>query len=129
MFVKDCRNNSDDVIVDPDVLDDARNIFKLYTQEELLTFIGNNGLRNVKWLHRIKWRNNPDPDKDNNPQFVYDYRCPTNGTPYYIAIIFFRTFYGSTINKWGLKSFHLDDYANTPMREQLSRLFPSLPEE
>ncbi|MDP3444753.1 MAG: hypothetical protein Q8T08_17995 [Ignavibacteria bacterium] len=115
-----CRKNPADVLVEPKAVKDAREIYQLYTEKELLKFIGNDGLKNVRHLNITEWRNNPD--KKNNPLDVYDYHCKTNGIPYYIAIIFIPTFFGKTINKWKLKSFHLPDDANLPMFDQLAKL-------
>lgn len=128
-FKKDCKSNQGNVIVSPQAAKDARIIFELHTEKELLNFIGNNGLDNVTHFNIAEWRKNPDPDKANNPQYVYDYNCKTNGIPYYIAIIFLRVFFGKTVEKWQIKSFHLNDNANLTMRGQLEKLFNSLPEK
>ena len=121
-FKKDCRENPDDVTVTPKAAKDARDIFKLHTVEDLLDFIGNDGLDNVTHFNTTVWRKNPDPDKVNNPQYVHDYTCRTNGKPYYIAIIYLHIFFGNTADNWKIKSFHLDENAFLPMQGQLAKL-------
>ena len=78
-FKEDCKEKSDDVTVTPKAAKDARDIFKLHTVEDLLDFIGNDGLDNVTHFNTTKWRNNLYPDKENNPQYVHYYTCRTNG--------------------------------------------------
>ena len=100
-FVTACKNNPETVTPKHDAGRDARDIYKLDTDEALLKFIGNGGLRDPQHYEEIKWRYKPKRIK--GPRFVNDYSCSIqNGPQCYIAII-------KNGDNWIIKSFKEDD--------------------
>jgi|MTBAKMStandDraft_1061839.scaffolds.fasta_scaffold01341_8 hypothetical protein len=126
-FKISCRDKPNDVLVEVQAEKDARRIYKLNTKKELLEFIGNDGIEDLKFFNKTDWRNNPDREK--NPLDVYSYTCKTLFIPCYIAIIFIPSLFGKTINKWKLKSFHMPEDSQPTLANQLKALGLSHSEE
>ncbi|MDR0364992.1 MAG: hypothetical protein LBH92_08270 [Bacteroidales bacterium] len=96
-FVTCCDKNPEEVYMIGNALRDARNIFHLHTEPDVLKFIANNGLENVSFINSSLWRKNPDPVVE---IFIDAYEFMTGGILGYIA--FFKNIKG----KWVIKSFH-----------------------
>jgi hypothetical protein len=108
-FIDACKRHPEKVQVQYDAARNARDHYKLETEDDLVKFIGNYGLVNTVPGIKEIWRLNPDPDKENNPQYVDDYLCLVNRSGCYIAIININYWYGKVIDKWILKSFKPPD--------------------
>ena len=78
----------------------ARNQFGLNTKTELLTFIGNQGLQNLKYLNTEPWRLKPERIKGD--VFIDAYNFYSNQKIGYIA------FMKGANCKYAIKSFHWD---------------------
>ncbi len=118
-FVAGCKSHPEKVQVKYDALCNARDTYKLYTEEDLLKFIGNYGLVNPVHGIEVEWGLNPDPDKKNNPLYVNDYLCLVNRAGCYIAIIYINYWFGQDNDRWILKSFKLPD------PDKMDRFLPS----
>jgi len=118
-FIAACRDTPEKVQIKYDAACGARDNYKLYTEEDLLKFIGNYGLVNSVHGIEIEWALNPDPDKENTPQYVNDYLCLVNRKGCYIAIIDINYWFGQDNDKWILKSF------KPPEPDKMGRFRPS----
>ena len=63
-FIQCCRNNRKRVFVHNDARLNAREQFGIYTDAELLEFIGNQGLEDLTYINTEPWRLNPRKDKE-----------------------------------------------------------------
>ena len=99
-FIQCCKNGSKSVIVHNDAKTNAREQFGLKTEEELLAFIGNDGLQDLTYLNTEPWRLNPR--KKDKEILIDAYKFLTNRKLGYIA--FMKGISGNFI----IKSFHLD---------------------
>ena len=103
-FKLDCKDHPESVKASYDALRDARVVYKLNTEDELLEFIGNGGLIGLYYIRKSEWRLNPK--KNINKLYVYDYDCLVHNTPCYIAVVDTGILAEKTGKKWMLKSFH-----------------------
>lgn len=100
-FVAACKDKPETVEPKYDARRDAREIYKLDTEEALLKFIGDGGLGDPQHYEEIEWRYKPKRIK--GPRFVNDYSCSIQRGPQcYIAII-------KNGDNWIIKSFKEDD--------------------
>ena len=98
-FIQCCRNNRKKILVHYDAKLNAREQFGIYTDVELLEFIGNQGLEDLTYINTEPWRLNPRKDTE---ILIDAYNFHTNLKLGYIA--FMIGFSG----KYEIKSFHLD---------------------
>lgn len=104
---ENCISNTENVIPIDDVPKDARNDYNLKTKQELLDFITNDGLENLKYINTKDWEKNPDTTC---PIDVYAFEFRTMFKLGYIAFM-----YNQKTNKWLIKSFHLSGNMNKTM--------------
>lgn len=73
MFRAACWKDKSSIFVFPAALKKADEFFNLRTKTQLLQFIANNGLEDLKFVNKTDWKNNPDP---NNPVMIdaYEFR-------------------------------------------------------
>lgn len=103
-FLVACKAKRDITWID-DVLDDARQDFGILTFADLLDFIANNGLENLKPQKPLPWEKNKNP----NIEIIIDgYEFKTGCKHGYIAF-----FFQPITKKWIIKSFHISDYIDT----------------
>ena len=110
-FVRCCNENKNDVVPLKSALDDANSYFGLKTKSNLLDFVGNNGLEDLKFLNTKEWENNPDKTI---VIFVDAYEFRSMCKLGYIAFM-----YNEKTFKWLIKSFHLSENRNTTMETAL----------
>ena len=110
-FFRCCNENKNDVVPLKSALDDANSYFGLKTKSNLLDFIGNNGLEDLKFLNTKEWENNPDRTII---IFVDAYEFRSMCKLGYIAFM-----YNEKTFKWLIKSFHLSENRNTTMEMAL----------
>jgi hypothetical protein len=96
-FIMCCAKKPGEIHVLGQALKDARDIFHLHTEPELVEFIANNGLEDIDFFNSKPWEKNPDPLVK---IFVDAYEFLTGGILGYIA--FFKNKKGA----WVIKSFH-----------------------
>lgn len=109
-FKEACRNKQ--VIPINDVLSDANNYFNLKNLNEILEFIENDGLENLKFINTALWKNN----KAAIEIMVDAYEFTTLGLMGYIA------FFNSPIaKKWIIKSFHISQNSNSILRDAFQK--------
>jgi len=109
-FKKACENN--EVIPINTVLSDAEKCFNLKTINEILSFIANDGLENLKFINSTTWKNN----KSTVEIIVDAYEFTTADILGYIAFMF-----SPKTNKWIIKSFHFSENSNPVLREALKK--------
>jgi len=114
-FKQACESQQDNVIPWGSVKRDAKDIFKLYTEEELLNFIANGGLEELKFVNTKEWEKNPN--KSNKIE-VDAYEFKTLGIRGYIAFMF-----NKITQKWIIKSFHMSDQSNDTMKKAFKIAF------
>ena len=102
-FIYDCSQNVASIVILKNALDGACTFFDLCSNSELLTFIGNNGMENLKFINTKDWDNNPN--KINNPIKIDAYEFCTIGKNGYVAFM-----KNEKTKKWIIKSFH-DSYS------------------
>jgi len=113
-FKDACKNDRKNVFVwKSNVLPDAEEYFKLRTEKDILDFIANNGLEDLRFINKKPWEKNPHSNIEIN---VYAYNFRTMCILGYIAIM-----KNPTIKKWVLKSLHHSDDANNSLGEALGR--------
>ena len=110
-FIRCCNENKNDVVPLKSALDDANSYFGLKTKSNLLDFIGNNGLEDLKFVNTKEWENNPDKTII---IFVDAYEFRSMCKLGYIAFM-----YNEKTFKWLIKSFHLSENRNTTMETAL----------
>jgi hypothetical protein len=110
-FFRCCNENKSDVVPLKRALDDANSYFGLKTKSNLLDFIGNNGMEDLKFVNTKEWENNPDKT---TPIYVDAYQFRSMCKLGYIAFMFNK----KTL-KWLIKSFHLSENRNTTMEMAL----------
>jgi hypothetical protein len=98
-FITCCNENPEAIHMIGNALKDAQGIFHLHTESDVLEFIANDGLENIKFVNTKPWEKNPDP----TDIFVDAYEFTTCGILGYIA--FFKNKKGT----WVIKSFHQSD--------------------
>ena len=103
-FKKACKDDEENVIPINNVIENARNDFKLNTKSQLLDFILNDGLENLTFVNTKDWENNPNKNK---PIKVDAYEFTSMYKLGYIAFM-----YNEETNKWLIKSFHLSSNGN-----------------
>jgi len=106
-FKRACGCNTDDVIPINNVLRNAGDDFNLNTKAQLLDFIDNDGLEDLRFVNTKDWDHNPDPT---NVIKVDAYEFRTMHTLGYIA--FMRN---NKTEKWIIKSFHLSNTRSMAM--------------
>ena len=99
-FIQSCRDNPKTIVVYYEAQFNARYQFGLNTKEELLTFIGNDGLQDLTYWNTEPWRLNQNKDKE---ILVDAYNFRTNQKLGYIA--FMKLVKGN----YAIKSFHPDN--------------------
>jgi hypothetical protein len=110
-FIRCCDENKNDVVPLKSALDDANSCFGLKTKSNLLDFIGNNGMEDLKFVNTKEWENNPDKTFKIYVD-AYEFRslCKLG----YIAFM-----YNEKTLKWIIKSFHLSENRNTTVEMAL----------
>jgi hypothetical protein len=98
-FITCCDKKPDEIQMFDDAIKDAQYIFHLYTRNDVLAFIANNGLEKITFINTKPWEKNPDP----TDIFVDAYEFITGGILGYIA------FFTNKKGKWVIKSFHQSD--------------------
>jgi hypothetical protein len=104
--LKACENPNN-VFIHDDAKNDARNIFKLKTTNEILQYITNNGLENLQPEVTKIWEKNPD---QSIKIYVDSYEFEAFSMKGYIAF-----FFNPKTSKWNIKSFHLSNKRNVAM--------------
>lgn len=104
-FLTACEEPSSVVVMKKAQID-AEKDFKLRSQKEMLAFIANGGLENLRFVNAKIWENNPQPER---PIMVDSYEFEAFFILGYIA--FFKSITGA----WVIKSFHRSNEANTVM--------------
>ena len=99
-FIWYCRDKPKTIAIFYDAQLNARQQFGLNTSEELLAFIGNDGLQDLTYWNTEPWRLNPKKDKE---ILVDTYKFHSNQKFGYIA--FMKGGKGNYV----VKSFHLDN--------------------
>ena len=118
-FVRACGERGK-VYVQKDARANAKHDFNLRTEREILEFILNDGLENMRFINSAPWGNNPDPSI---PIEVDAYRFSSGTRHGYFAYLF-----NKHTKKWHIKSFKPDsDPENLPFADDPSLL--SLREE
>ncbi len=110
-FKKACECNQRNIYLINNVTNDARKIFNLNNKPQILEFISNDGLENLRFINCKAWESNPDK---NNPIMVDSYEFRTLGKLGYIAFMRNR-------ENWIIKSFHLSTNTNMTMFDALGR--------
>lgn len=116
-LVTDCAIGILKVYISRSAMETAKSDFNLNTQEEVLGFIGNEGLESPCLINTKQWENNPDRK---NPIMVDAYDFYSGSTYGYIAF-----FYQPTTKKWIIKSFKKNsepDTRNLVFKEALIKL-------
>ncbi|MFH1652614.1 MAG: hypothetical protein ABIE74_01005 [Pseudomonadota bacterium] len=117
-FVIACNIGNKSALVLDEAMKTAKLDFNLYTQDKVLSFIGNGGLESPKFANTERWIKNPDPK---NPIMVDSYNF-FSGLDYgYLAFLFQLKF-----KKWFIKSFKKNDKPdprNLPFAEPLRAIF------
>lgn len=109
-FKKECKKRN--VMVRKKAMINAKQDFNLNSQTQILNFIANDGLEDLKFFNKKKWENNPAPDID---IMVYAFKFKTSMKPGYIA--FFKGLQG----KWIIKSFKLDYERSRALEEAINK--------
>ena len=104
-FIKCCATEPKKALVIKPVPKDAREIFQLNTTDEILAFIGNNGLEKPVFINTKIWEKNPNP---NEPIYVDAYEFWSLGKHCYIAFMF-----NPKSQIWIIKSLHLSENTRT----------------
>jgi hypothetical protein len=99
-FIRCCKEEPVNVSVLYDAKQNARLQFGLNTEAELLNFIGNNGLQDLKYVNTKAWKYNQNSDAE---IFIDAYKFRTNQKKGYIA------FMKGITGKYVIKSFHIDN--------------------
>lgn len=110
-FKAACRRKKR-VIATKDALRDAEMTFNLKTQDEVLDFIGNDGLQDQVLKNRKLWEKNPNPELK---IMVDAYTFKNGGIPGYIAF-----YYNPLTKNWIIKSFKLNRESSFPLWNALS---------
>lgn len=111
-FKKACERTPGKVFPIDNVPRDARDIFNLSGKTQLLEFIANDGLQDLRFVNSKPWENNRDK---NNPVMVDGYEFRTLGKLGYIAFM-------QSLGNWIIKSFHLSNNSNLTMLDELKRI-------
>ena len=110
-FIRCCDENKNDVVPLKSALDDANSCFGLKTKSNLLDFIGNNGMEDLKFVNTKEWENNPNKTfKIYVDAYEFQSMCKLG----YIAFM-----YNEKTLKWIIKSFHLSENRDTTMEMAL----------
>lgn len=105
---KEACINGHNVFVWKPALRGAQEVFNLKTEEDLLSFIGNDGLENLDFINTAPWKENPKPEHE---IFIDAYGFKTLGIHGYIAF-----FYNNNTKKWNIKSFKLNEQSFMPIQ-------------
>lgn len=116
-FKKACMNKTDVFIVSQ-ALKDANNIFNLRTKNDLLEFIGNDGLEDLHFINTKEWEKNPDRSLKIQ---VDAYEFKTMNILGYIAFL-----YSPHTKKWIIKSFKQSENRSDIMKIALEEAFLKL---
>ena len=113
-FKNTCSSNKNDVFIHKQAQMDADEYFNLKTKSQLLDFISNDGLEDLRFVNQTPWRNNPDP---NNPVMIDAYEFRTLAKLGYIAFMYIKK-----TGKWLIKSFKLSENANLVFFKAFQRM-------
>ncbi len=113
-FKNACKNDRKNVYVwRKNVLPTADEYFKLKSENELLDFIANDGLEDLRFISKSPFKKNKNPEIE---MLVYSYNFRTMCKLGYIAIM------ENTEKKtWILKSLHPSDDANNSIKDALEK--------
>ncbi len=111
-FVTRCCDKSANFFIRKGAKVKAASDFGLYTDDEILKFIGNGGLEKPEFINSKKWEKNPDKEK----KILVDAYHFFSGMKYgYFAFLF-----NHKTNRWMIKSFKEDketlDPRNLPFK-------------
>ncbi len=109
-FKEACKNK--EVIPINSVLSDANKYFNLKSLNEILEFIENDGLNNLRHFNTAPWINN----KASIEIMVDAYEFMTLELKGYIAFL-----YSPITKKWIIKSFHISKNTNPVIRDALQK--------
>lgn len=109
-FKEACKNKQ--VIPINSVLSDANHYFNLKSLNEILEFIENDGLNNLRYFNTAPWINN----NASIDIMVDAYEFMTLGLMGYIAFLF-----SPITKKWIIKSFHISKNTNPVIRDALQK--------
>lgn len=112
-FRKACRKKQNTVFILPKAQKDAWDFFNLRTRTQLLDFISNHGLEELKFINKKKWEKNPDKQ---NVVMVDAYEFRSRFKLGYIAFM-----YNPKTQKWIIKSFHPSENTNPTMMFALAK--------
>lgn len=112
-FKNACGFNKNDVIILKQAIEDADRDFNLKTKSQLIGFIFNDGLEELRFINTKPWENNPDK---NNPVMIDAYEFRTLGKLGYIAFG-----HNNITGKWFIKSFKPSENTNPVMIEAFQR--------
>jgi hypothetical protein len=111
-FRRACEDKNN-VFLFPAAEKKADDFFNLRTKTQVLEFIINNGLGNLKFLNKKDWKKNPDPS---NPIKIDAYEFRSAFKLGYIAFM-----HNPKTRKWSIKSFKPSKNANQTMMHALQK--------
>lgn len=107
-FRRACGEDKNRVFPFPAALRNAENFFNLRTKTQLLDFISNNGLEDLKFVNKTDWKKNPNPI---NPIKIDAYEFRSMFKLGYIAFM-----QNPKTKYWSIKSFKPSRNANQAMK-------------
>ena len=117
LFIEACRDHPQGVRIIKGAKVSASSDFGLHTDNEILNFIGNDGLENPQFINRKEWENNPDKK---NIVWVDAYGFDS-GTKFG----YFAFFHNPKTQYWTIKSLKKNKsrgFRNRPFEELLDAL-------
>lgn len=111
-FKTACKRDHANVVILRGAKETARTDFKLNTKQDILAFINNGGLEEMKFIHTKPWENNHDSQ---NHIMVDSYGFYSGKLYGYIAFMFVKN-----TKKWTIKSFKKNndlDIRNLPFND------------